>query len=173
MSMKLVSARRRGTFLLPLTAALHLALALALTGPVLAASHTVSVDNFRYAPDPIRITVGDAIRWRNDDPVPHTATARDGSFDTGLFIGGRTTDAITFSTAGSFEYFCETHPEMTGRVIVSVASSSVPPTDTVSTGPDGRAMDPLGIAAALSAGVLGGWVVLHAIGRRPAEDRQA
>jgi plastocyanin len=174
MSMKLVSARRRRTFLVALTVgALPLALALALAGPVFAATRTVSIDNFRYAPDPIRISVGDSIRWRNDDPVPHTATARDGGFDTGLFIGGRTTDAITFSTAGSFEYFCETHPEMSGRVIVSAASSSVPPTDTISTGRDGPPTDSLGIAVAVSAGVLGGWVVLRAIGRRSTEDRRA
>ena len=170
------SARTRATALLGvLVGAMTLALALALAGPVLAASKTVSVDNFRFAPDPIRISVGDSIRWRNDDPVPHTASARDGSFDTGLFIGGRTTDPITFAKAGRYEYLCETHPEMWGLVIVAPASGGVPPTDTVSSRPDRSSIDPLGLAVALAAAVMGGWVawrVTRRRDRRPAAARR-
>lgn len=168
MPTRLVSARPRGKLLVAL---LLCAWSLALAAPAFAASQTVSVDNFRFAPDPIRITVGDTIRWRNDDPVPHTATARDGSFDTGLFIGGRTTDPITFSTAGSFEYLCETHPEMSGLVIVA-AAAAVPPTDTISTRPDRSSIDPLGIAVTFAATVLGGWVAWRATRRRPTGQRQ-
>lgn len=156
MPMRPVSARRRGTVLAILTFGATVGLALAFAGPVLAATRTVAVENFRFAPDPIRITVGDAIRWRNDDPVPHTATARDGSFDTGLFIGGRTTDPITFSTPGRFEYLCETHPEMWGVVIV--AAAHVPPTDTVPTRTDGRTDAPLVVAIALASALIGGSV---------------
>jgi hypothetical protein len=140
---------------------------------VLAAARTVGIENFRYVPDPIRITVGDSIRWRNDDPVPHTATARDGSFDTGLFIGGRTTDPITFSRAGNFEYFCETHPEMSALVIVSAASGPVPPTDTEAPGVDRSSIDPLGVAVALAAAVTAAWVAWRATGRRSTEEHRA
>jgi len=151
--------RIHSTLTLAALLVLLIAVALAVAGPVLAASRTVSIENFRYLPDPIRITIGDAIRWRNDDPVPHTATARNGSFDTALFLGGRTSDPIRFSTAGTFRYFCETHPEMTGTVIVAAATGTVPPTDTQAPGPERASVGALAILVALASIATGAWML--------------
>jgi plastocyanin len=75
----------------------------------------VLIDSFKYLPDPVTIHVGDSITWINEDPVGHTATAKNDSWDTGLFFNEKT---ITYDTAGTFPYFCGTHPEMTGTVVV-------------------------------------------------------
>ena len=81
------------------------------------ATASVTIKSFKFAPDPITVNVGDSITWTNDDPVGHTVTAKDDSFDTEMFFPDGTA-TITFDTAGTFPYFCVTHPEMVGTVIV-------------------------------------------------------
>ena len=78
---------------------------------------TAVIKSFKFVPDPITISVGDAITWTNEDPVGHTVTARDDSFKTGMFFPGDSA-TVTFATAGTFPYFCSTHPEMVGTVVV-------------------------------------------------------
>lgn len=81
------------------------------------ATVNVIVENFKYVPDPVTVRIGDSITWTNEDPVGHTATATDDSFDTGMFFPDNSA-TITFDTAGTFPYFCGVHPEMIGMVIV-------------------------------------------------------
>jgi plastocyanin len=78
-----------------------------------------TIANFVYLPDPIEIRVGDTIRWTNLDNVPdgHTVTARDLSFTSPVLRQGDTYTR-TFTQTGTFEYFCEPHPFMTGFIVV-------------------------------------------------------
>ena len=55
--------------------------------------------------------------WTNDDAVPHTATASDGSFDSGNLNPGQSF-SLTFSTAGAYAYICQYHAGMTGTIVV-------------------------------------------------------
>lgn len=84
-----------------------------------ASAETISnnIKNFKYNGADITIAVGDTVVWTNQDGARHTATARDGSFDTGSLKKGKSGE-ITFSTAGTFEYFCKFHRKMEGRVVV-------------------------------------------------------
>jgi nitrite reductase (NO-forming) len=67
----------------------------------------------------LEIEVGDTVRWTNDDPAAqHTATAADGSFDSG-FLGTGDTFEFTFTEPGEYEYFCLPHPWMRAKVIVT------------------------------------------------------
>jgi plastocyanin len=43
----------------------------------------VHIKDFKYAPTPLKIHVGDTVRFINDDDEPHTVTATDKSFDSG------------------------------------------------------------------------------------------
>ena len=52
-------------------------------------SEKVEIDNFAYNPDPVTIQEGGKVIWINRDPAPHTATADDGSFDTGDLQEGK------------------------------------------------------------------------------------
>ena len=73
-----------------------------------AADKTVGVgDNF-YKPAKITIDVGDTVTWRNDGLADHTATAEDGSFDTGTFGSGERRSE-TFDSAGTIPYYCLIH----------------------------------------------------------------
>ena len=66
--------------------------------------------------------------WTNKDSVQHTITSgKPGSadsgkeFDSGLtkLINPGATFEHTFTKAGTFTYYCQLHPTMTGTVIVS------------------------------------------------------
>jgi plastocyanin len=77
----------------------------------------VEIVEFTYQPDPVVVQVGGKVTWQNQDTAPHTATADDGSFDTGTIEKGKI-GSETFKEAGTFTYFCEIHPTMHGTVEV-------------------------------------------------------
>ena len=110
-----LAAVRRGAVL----AAGALAL-LAAPGAVAAPTptvHTVTIDGFAFKPPSIVVRQGDTIEWRNDDPVPHTATATDAGLDSGeIAAGGRY--RFVARKKGRFAYLCTLHPIMKGELIV-------------------------------------------------------
>jgi plastocyanin len=77
----------------------------------------VAIDGFAFKPAEITVPAGTTVMWYNNDSVIHTATARDGSFDSGSLSNGDTF-SHTFEAEGSFEYYCIPHPYMTGEIIV-------------------------------------------------------
>jgi plastocyanin len=77
----------------------------------------VEIIEFVYGPDPVTVQVGGKVTWQNQDTAPHTATADDGSFDTGTIEKGKV-KSETFKEAGTYPYFCEIHPTMHGTVEV-------------------------------------------------------
>ncbi len=82
--------------------------------------------DYAFQPTTLTITAGTRVAFVNAGRAPHTMTARDGSFDSGMIsAGGRW--SRTFSVAGTFAYLCTLHPQMTGTVRVSDASGGVPP----------------------------------------------
>jgi plastocyanin len=82
-----------------------------------AKAEKVQIVEFAYEPDPVVVQAGGKVTWQNEDTAPHTATADDGSFDTGTIDKGKLGSA-TFKEAGTFTYFCEIHPTMHGTVEV-------------------------------------------------------
>ncbi|MEL7460083.1 MAG: cupredoxin family copper-binding protein [Pseudomonadota bacterium] len=82
------------------------------------ATLTVEIQNGRFNPATLEMQAGDKVTFINLDGAPHTATADDGSFDTGRLRRGQ--DAtITVSAAGTHSYFCAVHPRMKGRIVAS------------------------------------------------------
>jgi plastocyanin len=88
-----------------------------------AASTGVTIKDFKFTPGTSTVKVGDTITWTNQDIAPHTATAQDGSFDTGTINKGKS-GSHTFTKAGTFPYICSIHPSMKGTVTVTGSSSS-------------------------------------------------
>lgn len=70
-----------------------------------------------FDPAVIEVAKGEEVKWMNADQVAHTATADDGSFDTG-FIDPGTSGTVRFDKAGRFTYRCLPHPLMKGTVVV-------------------------------------------------------
>ncbi len=101
-----------------------------------AADPGVAIVNFTFSPATTTVHVGDTITWSNSDSAPHTATAKDGSFDTGILMKGQSA-SHTFTHAGTFAYICSVHPYMHGTVVVlasatgaSTSASSSPPSSS-------------------------------------------
>ena len=70
-----------------------------------------------YSPNPVRLAVGSAVTWINNDNVTHTSTADGGAWNSGAIAPGRTFSR-TFTTAGTFSYRCTLHPGMVGSIEV-------------------------------------------------------
>jgi plastocyanin len=77
----------------------------------------VEIVDFAYSPDPVQVETGGKVIWQNTDAAPHTATADDGSFDTGTLEEGKL-KSESFKEPGTYTYFCEIHPTMHGTVEV-------------------------------------------------------
>jgi plastocyanin len=144
-----------------------------LAAPARAAqNYTVDNADFAFVPAALAIAVGDTVTWTNSDPVPHTATADDGTFDSGAMDQGATY-SFTFATAGEFAYTCLYHPEMAGTITVRAAAATASPGQ--GTAPDTamsrRAMDPGWLVGLIGLGVL--FWSLAALGERGWRRRQA
>ena len=87
-----------------------------------AASASVTIRDFEFAPATVTVNEGDTVTWTNEGPTVHTATAEDGSFDTGSLRKGESGSA-TFTSAGSISYICTPHPNMRGTIVVQAASA--------------------------------------------------
>ena len=103
-------------------------------------TQTVSLVEFRFAPETLTATVGQPVNWtfRNDGQFPH---------DFRVQVGGQTVDAVpgdgnvmpgqsatltfTFTTPGTFEFWCPVgrHREqgMVGTLTVGAAAPAAPP----------------------------------------------
>ena len=81
-------------------------------------SNTVKIQNFAFSPSTITVTAGTTVTWKNLDDVAHTATSNDGVFDSGSMLTDDTY-TYTFDVAGTFEYHCTPHPQMTAKVVVN------------------------------------------------------
>jgi len=84
-----------------------------------------SIVDFAFDPAAVQIATGTTVTWANRGQAPHTVTATDGSFDSGM-IAARGTYARTFDTPGTFAFACTFHPDMTGTVVVSATSGGAP-----------------------------------------------
>jgi LPXTG-motif cell wall-anchored protein len=85
-----------------------------------AGSDTIS--DFRFTPSTVTVSAGESVTWTNSGPSGHSATADDGSFDTGILRKGAS-GSHTFTRAGTYTFHCAPHPFMTGKVVVVAASS--------------------------------------------------
>ncbi|GAB4576884.1 MAG: hypothetical protein Tsb008_21960 [Rhodothalassiaceae bacterium] len=77
----------------------------------------VRIARFAFAPDRIEIPAGERVSFVNDDYAPHTATARDGTWDTGTISRGEQRQVL-FETPGEYAYYCSFHPHMAGLLVV-------------------------------------------------------
>jgi plastocyanin len=76
----------------------------------------LTIHGFRFLADTVTISVGQAVRWTNADPIEHTITFDDGP-GSGLIPqnGGY---ARRFEQPGTYTYHCTPHPYMKGVVVV-------------------------------------------------------
>ncbi len=80
-------------------------------------THRVIISGFQFTPENLQVNAGDTIIWINQDIVPHTATAVDKSWDTGIIVSmGQRKLIVTESQ--SLSYYCFYHPGMKATLVV-------------------------------------------------------
>jgi len=117
---------RRIALLLGVLAALGLATVTfgpGLPGADAQGAAAVAIVDFAFQPASLEVTAGTTVTWTNSGAATHTVTADNGAFDSGRLAPGATFSQ-TFDTAGTFTYHCDIHPQMTGTIVVSEASSA-------------------------------------------------
>jgi plastocyanin len=83
-----------------------------------ATEQAVNIANFAFDPPTLDIAAGTTVTWTNQDSAAHTATADDGSFQSGKLDQGKSY-SFTFDTPGTYNYHCEFHANMTATITVS------------------------------------------------------
>ena len=97
---------------------------------------TVTIQNIAFKPSSMKVLQGTEVTWTSkDEGVRHTATSgkpgtravagvskgsdakADGVFDGDMPDAG-SSFSFTFDETGTFKYFCEIHPSMTGSIVV-------------------------------------------------------
>ena len=84
---------------------------------------TVEIRNNAFNPAQLNVAPGTTVTFVNNDTEPHTATADNGAFDTGVLQPGYSMD-VFLDGSGTVPYHCELHPEMKGSIIVGEASGA-------------------------------------------------
>ncbi len=77
----------------------------------------VDIDNHAFDPAQLNIAPGTRVMFINNDTEPHTATADNGLFDTGVLEPGDSS-WVSFEGAGTVTYHCELHPDTKGSIVV-------------------------------------------------------
>jgi plastocyanin len=77
----------------------------------------VTIDNFTFSPAAVTVPVGATVTWTNDDDMVHTVTEAHRQFSSNELETGDTY-THTFTTPGTYTYYCALHPKMTATVIV-------------------------------------------------------
>ena len=71
----------------------------------------IEIRDFAFVPERPEISPGDIVVWKNLDIVPHSATASDGSWDSGLIAAGGSWEAVVTEDM-ALAYYCRYHPSM-------------------------------------------------------------
>ena len=77
----------------------------------------VVIDNFTYTPPELTVAVGTTVKWVNHDDIPHTVVENNKIFRSKA-LDTDDSYSFTFTSAGTFSYFCSLHPKMQGKIIV-------------------------------------------------------
>lgn len=79
--------------------------------------HEVAIRDFGFEPEQLTVHPTDQIRFTNHDLAPHTATARDKSWDAGVMKSGETV-TLTVDQDWAGDYYCILHPSMTATLAI-------------------------------------------------------
>jgi plastocyanin len=78
---------------------------------------TVNIYNHAFDLAQLNVASGTTVKFVNKDTEPHTATADNDLFDTGVLEPGGSFK-VYFEGSGTVTYHCELHPDMKGSIVV-------------------------------------------------------
>jgi amicyanin len=75
------------------------------------------IENFTFVPQRLTVKAGTTVTWTNADDIPHSVASTTKVFKSKV-LDTNDKFSFTFTTAGTYEYFCSLHPHMTGTIVV-------------------------------------------------------
>ena len=78
----------------------------------------ISIDNFSFTPAAVTVKAGTTVTWTNKDDIPHGIGATNNAFAKSKALDTDDSYSFTFTTPGTYQYFCYLHPKMVGSIVV-------------------------------------------------------
>ena len=84
----------------------------------------VAIQNYGFNPQTVTVPVGTTVTWTNLDTVQHQITDSSTTLAPGLLfiskpLGKGDSYSFTFTSAGTYQYYCMIHPYMRGTIFVT------------------------------------------------------
>jgi plastocyanin len=89
-----------------------------------AAAGAVSIDNFTFTPASLTVKAGTTVTWTNKDDIPHGIASSSNAFTRSKALDTNDSFSFTFTTPGTYQYFCYIHPHMVGTIVVEATTGS-------------------------------------------------
>jgi len=86
------------------------------------AAGAISIDNFTFNPPKLTVKAGTMITWTNKDDIPHGIGSSNNAFARSKALDTDDAFSFTFTTPGTYQYFCYIHPHMVGTIVVESAT---------------------------------------------------
>ena len=91
--------------------------------PAQAEDAAIKIGNFTFGPQELKVKAGTTVTWVNEDDIPHTVVSPNNFRSKPLDSEDKF--SFTFSTPGTYKYFCSLHPHMTGTIVVEATTGSI------------------------------------------------
>ncbi len=88
------------------------------------AAAAIAIDNFTFNPQTLTVKAGTTVTWTNKDDIPHGIAVTNNAFKRSQALDTDDSFSFTFTTPGTYQYFCYIHPHMTGAIVVEAATGS-------------------------------------------------
>jgi plastocyanin len=79
---------------------------------------SVTIDNFAFSPEELKVKAGSKIVFVNHDDIPHSVVGETIKFRSQA-LDTNETFALSFDKPGEIIYFCGLHPKMKGKIVVT------------------------------------------------------
>lgn len=89
----------------------------ACTSEAQAEGAVIKIENFTFEPQALTVKVGTTVTWTNADDIPHQVVEVSHKYHSPA-LDTSDSFSMTFTVAGTSEYFCGLHPHMQGKIIV-------------------------------------------------------
>jgi plastocyanin len=86
------------------------------------AATPVGIDNFIFTPAKVTVKAGTTITWTNHDDIPHGVASSNNAFAKSKALDTDDSYSFTFTTPGTYQYFCYLHPHMVGTIVVEAST---------------------------------------------------
>ena len=85
--------------------------------------NTVTIDFF-FTPGTVTVKAGTTVTWTNRDDIPHGIASSNNAFKKSGALDTDDGYSFTFTTPGTYQYFCYLHPHMVGSIVVESTTGS-------------------------------------------------